>query len=79
MDLRASREIGKSGEIAMIYLIMWLRRVSSLLLDSSIKLRDAKRPTLAALFIKRPDIVDQVLKKIKYNDDDLSEFDRLST
>ena len=30
-----------------------------------------KRPTLAALFIKRPDIADKVLKKIKYNDDDL--------
>ena len=26
--------------------------------------RFAKEPTLAALFIKRPDIVDQVLKKI---------------
>ena len=49
----------------------WLRRVSSSSLDSSIKLRDAKGPTLAALFIKRPDIVDQVLKKIKYDDDDL--------
>ena len=30
-----------------------------------------KRPTLAALFIKRLDIVDQVLKKIKYDDVDL--------
>ena len=35
------------------------------------QVEDAKRPTLAALFIKRPDEVDQVLKKIKYNDDDL--------
>ena len=35
------------------------------------QVEDAKIPTLAALFIKRPDIVDQVLKKIKYNDDDL--------
>ena len=34
----------------------------------------AKRRTLAALFIKRSDIVDQVLKKIKYNDDDLSDL-----
>ena len=32
----------------------------------------AKRPTLAALFIKRPDIVDEVLKKIEYDDYDLS-------
>ena len=40
---------------------------------------NAKRPTLAALFIKRSDIVDQVLKKIKYNDDDLMEFDNSST
>ena len=31
----------------------------------------AKRPTLAALFIKRPEMVDQVLKKIEYDDDDL--------
>ena len=30
-----------------------------------------KRPTLAALFIKRSDEVDQVLKKIEYNDNDL--------
>ena len=32
---------------------------------------DLKIPTLAALFIKRPDMVDQVLKKIKYDDYDL--------
>ena len=31
----------------------------------------AKTRTLAALFIKRPDEVDQVLKRIKYNDGDL--------
>jgi hypothetical protein len=31
----------------------------------------AKRPTLAALFINEPDKVDQVLKKIKYDDSDL--------
>jgi len=31
----------------------------------------AKTRTLAALFIKRPKIVDEVLKRIKYNDDDL--------
>ena len=30
-----------------------------------------REPTLAALFIKRPDIVDKVLKKIEYNDYDL--------
>ena len=35
------------------------------------QVENAKIPTLAALFIKRPDIVDEVLKKIKYNDDDL--------
>ena len=50
---------------------MWLRRVSSSSLDSSIKLRILKRPTLAALFIKRSDVVDQVLEKIKYDDYDL--------
>ena len=33
-----------------------------------------KVPTLAALFIKRSDIVDQVLKKIKYDDYDLSDL-----
>ena len=32
---------------------------------------DAKRHILAALFIKRYEKVDQVLKKIKYDDDDL--------
>jgi hypothetical protein len=32
----------------------------------------AKKGTLAALFIKRSDVVDQVLKKINYNDYDLS-------
>ena len=35
------------------------------------QVENAKRPTLAALFIKRSDEVDQVLKKIKYNDNDL--------
>ena len=30
-----------------------------------------KMPTLAALFIKRSDVVDEVLKKIKYSDSDL--------
>ena len=35
------------------------------------QVEDAKRRTLAALFIKRPDIVDEVLKKINYDDDDL--------
>ena len=38
------------------------------------QVEDAKRPTLAALFIKRPDKVDQVLKKIKYDDDDLMDL-----
>ena len=36
------------------------------------QVEDAKKPTLAALFIKRPDKVDEVLKKIKYDDNDLS-------
>ena len=35
------------------------------------QVKDAKGPTLAALFFKRPDIVDDVLNKIDYNDDDL--------
>ena len=35
------------------------------------QVEDAKGRTLAALFIKRPDKVDEVLKKIKYDDDDL--------
>ena len=43
------------------------------------QVEDAKKHTLAALFIKRSDIVDQVLKKIEYNDDDLNVFDRSST
>ena len=32
------------------------------------QVENAKRRTLAALFIKRPDMVDEVLKKIKYDD-----------
>src|ERR1700722_14841655 len=32
------------------------------------QVEDAKRPILAALFIKRLDKLDQVLKKIEYND-----------
>ena len=40
-------------------------------LNSSIKLRTKLR-TLAALFIRRPDKVDKMLKKIKYDDEDLS-------
>ena len=43
------------------------------------QVENAKRPTLAALFIKRPDMVDQVLKKIKYNDDDLMHLTDSST
>ena len=38
------------------------------------QVEDAKRPTLAALFIKRPDMVEQVLKKIEYDDDDLRDL-----
>ena len=38
------------------------------------QVEDAKRPTLAALFIKRFDIVDEVLKKIKYDDNDLRDL-----
>ena len=34
----------------------------------------AKRRTLAALFIKRSDDVDQVLKKIEYDDNDLMDL-----
>ena len=49
------RDWENSGKIAMIYLIMWLRRVSSLSLDLSIKLGMLKIPTLAALFLKRSD------------------------
>src|SRR3984957_12432915 len=35
------------------------------------QVRDLTRPTLAALFIKRCDEVDEVLKKIEYDDNDL--------
>ena len=38
------------------------------------QVKNAKIPTLAALFIKRPDIVDEVLKKIEYDDDDLMDL-----
>ena len=38
------------------------------------QVKNVKRPTLAALFIKRSDMVDQVLKKIKYDDDDLMDL-----
>ena len=35
------------------------------------QVEDFKEPTLAALFIKKSDVVDEVLKKIRYGDDDL--------
>ena len=35
------------------------------------KVDELKRPVLAALFIKRPDVVEKVLKKIEYDDNDL--------
>ena len=35
------------------------------------QVEDVKKPTLAALFLKRPEVVDQVLKNIKYDDNDL--------
>src|SRR3984957_19796742 len=38
------------------------------------QVRDLTRPTLAALFIKKTDIVDQVLKKIEYDDIDLRDL-----
>src|ERR1700722_3730237 len=38
------------------------------------QVENAKRPTLAALFVKRPDAVDEVLKKITYNDHDLTDL-----
>ena len=74
MDLGASIKILKSGIVARIYLIKWLREVSSLLLDSSSKLGVRKRRTLAALFIKRSEIVDQVLEKIEYDDYDFMDL-----
>ena len=43
------------------------------------QVENLKRPTFAALFIKRFDMVDEVLNDVGYNDDDLVEFDGLST
>ena len=44
------------------------------------QVESAKSRTLAALFIKRPEIVvDQVLRDIKYDDIDLKVFDNSST
>ena len=74
MDLKASREIGESGKIAMIYLIMWLQRSVEFIVGFINQVENVKRPTLAALFIKRPDIVDEVLKKIEYDDYDLMDL-----
>ena len=45
-------------------------------IESVIKL---KTPTLAALFTKRPDAVDEVLKRINYDDYDLGLYDDSST
>ena len=79
MDLRASREIGESGEDRNDLFDYVVTKSVEFIVGFINQVENAKRPTLAALFIKRPDIVDEVLKKIKYNDDDLSEFDRSST
>ena len=35
------------------------------------QIKDAKTPTLAALFIKKPDLANEVLKRIEYDDNDL--------
>ena len=70
-DLKASREIGrkwKDRNDLFDYVVM---KSVEFIIGFINQVEDAKRPTLAALFIKRPDEVDQVLKKIKYNDDDL--------
>src|ERR1700722_7181010 len=36
--------------------------------------KDLKKPMLAALFLKRPELVDQVLKKVNYTDYDLRDL-----
>src|ERR1700722_2410822 len=38
------------------------------------QVEDARKSTLAALFIKSPGMVDEVLKRIEYDDDDLREL-----
>ena len=58
----------------MIYLMKWLRRVAEFIVGFINQVENAKKPTLAALSLKRPDKVDKVLKKIKYNDNDLRDL-----
>ena len=71
MDLGASREIGGKWQNRNDLFDYVVTKNVEFIIGFINQVEDAKIPTLAALFIKRSDIVDQVLKKIKYDDYDL--------
>ena len=71
MDLKASREIGGKWKNRKDLFDHVVTKSVEFIIGFINQVERSKTHTLAALFIKRPDEVDQVLKKIKYNDDDL--------
>ena len=71
MDLKASREIGEKWEYRNDLFDYVVTKGVDFIAGFINQVEDAKKPTLAALFLKRPDKVDEVLEKIKYNDYDL--------
>ena len=79
MDLEASREIGENGVLARIYLMRWLRRSVDFIAGFINQVEDAKNAHLLHCFSRDLIMVDEVLKKIKYNDDDLRYLTYLST
>ena len=70
-DLKVSREIWEKWENRKDLFDHVVMKSVEFIIGFINQVEDAKRPTLAALFLKRPDMVDEVLKKIKYDDDDL--------
>ena len=67
-DLEGSRMIGESGEHRKDLFDHVVMKSVEFIAGFINQVGRLKRPTLAALFIKRSDEVDQVLKKIEYND-----------
>ena len=62
-DLKASRETGKSGKDRNDLFDEVVTKSVEFIVGFINQVEDAKIPTLAALFIKRPDIVDEVLRR----------------
>ena len=70
-DSKVSRKIGITGKYRNDLFDHVVTKSVDFIARFINQVENAKRATLAALFVKRPEIVDEVLKKIEYNDDDL--------